>query len=246
MLFDAKVSIVVPAYNEQDDICPTLARICQFMAQEAPEYEVLIVDDGSADSTVETARACTKGVSEVRILQNGVNMGKGFSVRSGVLNSTGRYVLMTDADLSTPIEEVARLYKYISDHGYDIAIGSRGLKDSDIAIHQPWYREMMGKTFNLFVRLILMGGFRDTQCGFKLFRAEAGRTVFERCALDGFAFDVEAIFIAGRLGYKIKEVPVRWLNSLDSKVSLLLDPARMFLDLFRIRLNAIMGKYRLG
>ena len=246
MLFDAKVSIVIPAYNEQDDICPTLARICQFMAQEAPEFEVLLVDDGSTDSTVETVRACSSGIPQVRIIQNGVNMGKGFSVRSGVLNSTGTYVLMSDADLSTPIEEVSKLYSYINEYGYSVAMGSRGLKDSDVAIHQPWYREMMGKTFNLFVRTLLMGGFRDTQCGFKLFRADAARSIFERCTIDGFAFDVEAVFIATRLGYKVKEVPVRWLNSLDSKVRLIIDPAHMFIDLFRIRLNAIRGRYRLG
>jgi dolichyl-phosphate beta-glucosyltransferase len=150
---------------------------------------------------------------------------------------------MSDADLSTPIEEVEKLLDPILSEGYQVAIGSRALPGSDVRVHQPWYRENMGKVFNLFVQALVIGGIKDTQCGFKCFTGRAAKAIFSRQALDGFSFDVEALFIARKLGYKIKEVPIVWINSPASRVHVLRDPARMFTDLFKIRLWDLRGRY---
>lgn len=231
---EKKLSIVIPAYNEERRIGRSLERICDYMKGSGP-YEVIVVDDGSSDGTVRVVMEAMERHPAISILQNGVNKGKGYSVRRGVLYSRGKYVLMSDADLSTPIEEIEKLYKELED-GHDIAIGSRALSESMILKRQPWYRQVMGKTFNKFVQGIAVWGINDTQCGFKLFKGDAARVIFSRQRIDGFAFDVEALYLAKRMGFPIREVPVVWVNSPGSKVRIFRDSLNMLRDIITIRL----------
>lgn len=231
----AYLSIIIPAYNEERRITKTLSRLHDFLRSKKYDYEVIIVDDGSSDGTILKARESALGKeNKLKVVSNGQNKGKGFSVKNGILNSSGELVLFTDADLSTPIEEVDRLIDNING-GADIAIGSRDVAQSKVVIHQPWYRELMGKTFNLFVKMLLMGEFNDTQCGFKLFKGPAAKEISNLMRINGFAFDVEMLYIAKRKGLNIKEVGVSWENSSESKVKLFGSPINMFFDLFRIR-----------
>jgi dolichyl-phosphate beta-glucosyltransferase len=239
------LSIIIPAYNEEARIGPTLERICGYLrARECP-CEIVVVDDGSSDGTVAVVEAvrCQEQVA-VRVLRNEVNRGKGYSVRRGALESRGRMVLFSDADLSTPIEELSRLLIPLESGEADIAIASRGLPDSDLVERQPLWREMMGRTFNKLVRLLAVSGFSDTQCGFKLFTRAAAEAVFPRQYVERWAFDVELLFIAHRLKLRVAEVPVRWVNSPASKVSPLGDASRMLVDVARLRLRALRGAYR--
>jgi len=235
------LSVVVPAYNEAKRLPKTLARVTEFLSQWGKPYEVLVIDDGSRDDTAACARAV--GDPHVTVLSNDTNRGKGYSVRRGMLRASGERRLMTDADLSTPIEEVLRLLKRM-DEGYDVVIASRAVKGANIEVHQPWYRENMGRVFNLLVRLLTVPGLKDTQCGFKLFTARAAEIAFGLARLDGFSFDVEALFIARRLGYRIAEVPVTWRNDEATRVGVFRDSSRMFADLVLIRMNDWTGRYR--
>lgn len=230
-----ELSIVIPAYNEERRLGPTLGRLDEWLEErEHLDAEILVVDDGSRDDTAELVRRAALRDPRIRLLVNPGNRGKGYSVRHGVLEARGGRVLFTDADLSTPVEEYERLRGAL-DAGADIAIGSRALPDSDVQIRQSIWRQTLGKTFNRVVQLVAVPGIRDTQCGFKLFEHDAARAVFERSRLDGFAFDVEALFIASRLGLDIAEIPVVWRNDEDTRVSPLRDGARMVRDLLRIR-----------
>jgi dolichyl-phosphate beta-glucosyltransferase len=226
--------VVIPAYNEGKRLPPTLEKIQRHL--KGQPHEIVVVDDGSGDDTA--ARAEAAGVI---VLRNEGNRGKGYSVRRGMLHARGDRRLMTDADLSTPIEEVDRLLSLI-DEGYDVVIGSRALPGSNIEVRQPWYRENMGRLFNLCVRVLAVPGLQDTQCGFKLFTAEAAETAFRAARLDGFSFDVEALFVARRRGCRIAEVPVTWRNDEASRVDTFRG-AVAFLDLARIRLNQWRGAY---
>jgi dolichyl-phosphate beta-glucosyltransferase len=233
------LSVVVPAYNEAARLPRTLERIEEFLR--GRRYEIVIVDDGSTDGTVEAARAAAR--RELVVLRNEGNRGKGYSVRRGMRAGRGARRLMTDADLSTPIEELERLERAL-DAGHDVAIGSRALEGARIEVRQPWYRENMGRLFNVFVRALALPGLRDTQCGFKLFSARAAEAVFAAARLDGFSFDVEALFIARRLGYRIAELPVVWRNDAATHVGLG-GGFQAFPDLLRIRLNQLRGCYEL-
>jgi len=215
----AHLTVVIPAYDEEQRIGPTLERIRAYLEKRSFSWEIVVVNDGSRDQT---------------------------SVRQGMLAGHGRFLLFSDADLSTPIEELERLLPPLESGRAHVSIGSRGLKDSQVEVHQPWWRETMGKSFNLFVRLIAMGGLRDTQCGFKCFSREAARAVFSVARIDGFGFDVEALYLARKFGYAIEEVPVRWVNSPDSKVHPISDSSRMLADLLRIRFTDFRGGYRSG
>ncbi len=236
-----KLSVIIPAYNEESRIPATLEAAAGCLEGRC-SYEIVVVDDGSTDGTAEVCRSFFKKNPCGRVLENPRNRGKGCSVRRGMMSAEGEYCLFSDADMSTPIEEVEKLLA-AADEGFDIAIGSRGLPGSDIRVHQPLLRESMGKCFNLLVRLLAVRGIRDTQCGFKLFKRECARDVFGRSRLDGFSFDVEALMVARLLGYSIKEVPVVWNNSPASRVSVVRDPLRMFGDLFLIRYYAMTGRY---
>ena len=232
------LSVVVPALNEEDRLPRTLERIVSHLGRRREDYELVVVDDGSRDRTAERAQA-----AGATVLRNEATRGKGYAVRRGMLAASGARRLMTDADLSTPIEELDRLCARM-DGGHDVVIGSRALPGARIEVHQPWYRENMGRLFNLFVRALAVPGVTDTQCGFKLFSASAARDVFSSARLDGFSFDVEVLFLARRKGYRIAEVPVVWRNDAASRVSLV----RGFLafpDLLRIRTNDWRGRYGL-
>jgi dolichyl-phosphate beta-glucosyltransferase len=233
------LSVIIPAYNEAGRLPPTLATIRRFLDTWGRPYEILVVDDGSADETAERAREA--GGPFVSVLANGRNRGKGHSVRRGMLAATGDLRLMCDADLSTPIEEFPRLLSQLDD-GHDVAIGSRALPDSKVEVRQPLYRESMGRLYNQLVRLLFLSGLHDTQCGFKLFTAHAARLSFEPCRLEGFSFDVETLFIAKRRGLKIAEVAVTWRNDAASRVGMTRG-ALAFFDLLRIRANDLAGRY---
>jgi dolichyl-phosphate beta-glucosyltransferase len=200
---------------------------------------VIVVDDGSADNTASVAAECRDQAAV--ILKNDINRGKGFSVRRGILSATGRKVFFTDADLSTPIEEIHKCLPLLDK--YDLVIGSRALDESNIIVHQPIHRELMGRAFNVIVRMVTIGGIKDTQCGFKGFRQHIAKMVFERQLLNGFGFDVEVLFIARRLGFSMVEVPIAWKNSASSRVSPVQDSLGMLADLFRVRLNSMRGLY---
>jgi dolichyl-phosphate beta-glucosyltransferase len=230
------LSVIIPAYNEAERLPPTLRRVREYLDARGGTYEIVVVDDGSRDETVARAEA-----SGVRVLRNGVNRGKGYSVRHGMLAAHGKRRLMTDADLSTPMEELPRLLARM-DEGYGVVIASRALPGSNLEVRQPWYRENVGRVFNLCVRLLALPGLQDTQCGFKLFSAEAARDAFTAARMDGFSFDVEALFLARRHGHRIAEIPVTWRNDAASRVG----PFTGFLafvDLLRIRTNAWAGHY---
>lgn len=231
------ISIVIPAYNEQDRIVTTLNKIYKYLKQNKYEFEIIVVDDGSIDKTNEIAESFEKDNKEIVLCRHEKNMGKGASVRTGVLMAGGDYILFSDSDLSTPIEELEKLLFWIKDKNYDIAIASRGLPDSKIPVPQPWYRRIMGKFFPIMVRMIVTNKFRDTQCGFKLFKKDIAKNIFKEQKITGFAFDVEILYKALLKNYKIKEVPVIWINSASSKVALLKDPIKMLKDLFIIRLS---------
>lgn len=242
------LSIIIPAYNESGRIVKTLESILNYLKNKKFEAEIIVVDDGSTDTT---KTVIEKFGSDIRLLSNGVNphiylisvgvnRGKGYAVKQGMLAAKGEWVLMTDADLSTPIEELDR---FLARDGCEVLIASRALRGSRILTHQPFYRELGGKLINFFVRLIALPGVSDTQCGFKLFRGEAARNIFERLTIDGFGFDIETLYIARKLGFKIIELPVVWSNSPNTKVHPLRDGLRILNDLVIIRKNNLKGVY---
>ena len=232
------LSVVVPAYNEARRLPATLARVRAYLRGRGREHEIVVVDDGSSDTTAQVARDAG---ADVRVLRHEPNRGKGYAVRRGMLAATGARRLITDADLSTPIEELAKLEAEI-ERGFDVAIGSRAVAGALIEVHQPAYREVMGRLFNRLVQALLLPGLRDTQCGFKLFTARAAQAAFSVSSLDGFSFDVEALYVARHRGLRIAEVPVTWRNDAATRVGLG-GGAAAFADLVRIRLRARRGAY---
>lgn len=237
-----ELSVVIPAYNEEARLGPTLSRIIQYLESATPAYEILVVDDGSSDRTVQVAEEAARDCSKLRVLQLGRNRGKGAAVRKGMLDARGAQVLFSDADLATPIEELQKLQKELS-NGAAIAIGSRALAGSDIRVRQHPVRELMGRTFNVLVRLLTFPGIKDTQCGFKLFTREAARDLFARQSIDGFAFDVEILWLA-RDRYEIAQIPVVWRHVEESKVSLVRASSKMLLDLMALRVRRIFTRGR--
>jgi dolichyl-phosphate beta-glucosyltransferase len=237
------LSIVMPAYNEEKRVAGSLEKVGEWMRIKPFAVELILVDDGSSDGTPALLAEFQQKTRGVSVLRNEPNRGKGFSVRRGVLEARGEFVLFTDADLSAPIEEADKLLAAIETSGADAAIGSRALERELIGVHQPWTREMSGRCFNLLVRAITGLKLRDTQCGFKLFRRETTRRAFELQQVEGFGFDPEILFLIARHGGKIKEVAVRWNDNPATKVHFLRDSTRMFLDLVVLRWRAITGRY---
>ncbi|MDI9636884.1 glycosyltransferase family 2 protein [Geitlerinema splendidum] len=230
-----KLAVVVPAYNEESRILPTLERINEYFQSVDYSVAVIVVSDGSRDRTNEIVEIFSSTNEATSLLAYSPNRGKGYAVRRGILSADADYVLFSDADLAAPIEEIEKLWLAISDD-VPVAIGSRPLKESNLEIRQPWYREMLGRLFNKAVQTLAIRGIEDTQCGFKIFRQDVAQDVFSRCKLDGFGFDFESLMIARDLGYQIAEVPIRWSHQEGSKVVLMRDGPRMIRDLIKLRL----------
>jgi dolichyl-phosphate beta-glucosyltransferase len=235
-----RLSVVIPAYNEQDRIEHTLARTVEYLDGRGDSYEILVVSDGSTDATETLVQRFAETHPQVKLLGYQPNRGKGYAVRYGILRAQGERILFSDADLATPIEELEKLEPYL-EQGYPVVIGSRPLRESQLVVRQPLYRELAGRAFNKVVQLLAVRGIHDTQCGFKLFTREVAHDIFSRCRLNGFSFDFEALFYAQRLGYPIAEVPIRWRHQAGSKVRLLRDGLRMLRDLLWLRCNAWRG-----
>jgi dolichyl-phosphate beta-glucosyltransferase len=233
------ISIIVPAYNEESRLPQSLAKINAYLERSGWAFaEIVVVNDGSLDGTAAAARA-----AGANLLENPGNRGKGYSVRRGMLEAKGDWTLFTDADLSSPIGELDKLWAAVEREGAPIAIGSRAVDRSLVGVHQPPLRELMGRIFNLAMRVVTGLPYRDTQCGFKLFETGAARRIFSLQRLDGFGFDVEALYIARRLGCRAVEVPVLWNNAPGTTVSLWRG-LLAFLDPVKVRWNGVTGKYR--
>lgn len=237
------LSIVVPAYNEESRLPKTLDSIFAYLQVRPFRAEVIVVDDGSSDRTSEIGSNRRQKYPNLRLISNGENRGKGFSVRHGMLEARGEIALFTDADLSTPIEEADKLLAALREGGYDAAIGSRAIDRSLIEVHQSVIREQAGIFFNRLVRWIMGIELSDTQCGFKAFRTERTRIIFEQQRVERFGFDPEILFLAKRHGLRVAEIPVRWSHDAGTKVDVAADGIRMFLELLWIRWNAVQGGY---
>lgn len=234
------LSIVIPAYNEENRLPSTLEQVFHFLKKQPFSAEIIVVENGSDDQTFEIAQQFATGHENVRILRN-EQRGKGLAIHHGVKAAVGEYVFLCDADLSMPIEEIR---KFIPPKlpDVDIAIASREASGS-VRYHEPYYRHFTGRVFNTLIRLLVLPGLQDTQCGFKCIRAEVARDIFRYQTLTGWAFDVELLYIARHHGYRIAEIPIDWYFNADSKISVFRDSLRMFLDLLRIRRNALLGLY---
>src|SRR5690242_6493854 len=235
------LSIIIPAFNEALRLPLSLERIAEYIRQSGRETEILVVDDGSNDATAQVAESFSNRVPLLRVIPNGMNRGKGYSVRHGMLEAQGDIVLFSDADLSAPIEEADKLIAALERN--DVAIGSRALDRSLISVHESPFREFAGIVFNKIVRSILWLPFVDTQCGFKAFLRERCGVIFEQQTIERFGFDPELLYLARRHGLRAVEIPVRWGHSPATKVSMLHDSIQMFIDVFTIRWNSLKGRY---
>jgi dolichyl-phosphate beta-glucosyltransferase len=237
------LSIIIPAFNEERRLPNTLERIHAHLMARKLDAEVIVIDDGSTDATPRVVSELSGRYLELRLLSNGQNRGKGFSVRHGMLEARGEIALFTDADLSTPIEEADKLLAAIRNDHYDVAIGSRALNRDLIEVHQSSPRELAGIIFNRAVRWMTGMPFADTQCGFKAFRSQRASIVFQQQRVPGFGFDPEILYLAHRHGLRVAEIPVRWAHDPATKVNVLTDSLQMLIDLVGIRWNAFVGNY---
>lgn len=235
-------SVIIPAFNEQSRLEPTVRDVASYFARVERPVEIIVVDDGSRDGTSALVTRLARELKDVRLIRLPANRGKGHAVRTGVVNSSGRLVLFADADGATPIEEVTRLEAAL-DEGSDIAIGSRVSHQKDVKVTAKLHRRVIGRAFHLLVGLLTVRGFDDTQCGFKLFTANAAHHLFSRMRMDGFSFDVELLMMAKRQGFQVAEVPVNWTHQPGSRVNLVLDSFGMARDLFAIRGHLVRGNY---
>ncbi len=233
---------MIPSFNEEKRLPATLERIAGYINVSGRETEVIVVDDGSTDETIRIAESFRRQIAGLRVVSNGQNRGKGYSVRHGSMDSRGEIVLFTDADLSAPIEEADKLLAKMND--YDVAIGSRAVNRELIEVHESKFRELAGIIFNRIVRVILCLPFVDTQCGFKAFRRENCKIIFEQQTIERFGFDPELLYLARHHGLRTAEVAVRWAHSPATKGNIFRDSVQMFLDVVIIRWNAIRGRYR--
>lgn len=236
-----EISVIIPAYNERERLPQTLEHVSHYLRSLPYASEIIVVDDGSRDGTEQVVIELAKTIPNLFLVSNDRNHGKGFSVRHGMLEARGRIALFTDADLSAPIEESQKLFAALETA--DVAIGSRALNRRLIEIHQSRWRELAGILFNLIVRLLTGLPFEDTQCGFKAFAMPESRIIFEQQRIEDFGFDPEILFLARRHGLRIVEVPVRWSHDPRTKVHVLRDSAKMFLDLLLILWNDLLGRY---
>ena len=235
------ISVVIPAYNEEEHIGRTLESIISYFEGKDIEFAIIVVDDGSTDTT--NSIVLDKKDSRIRVVRLDSNLGKGAAVKTGLSMAKNPLVLITDSDLATPINEFEKMIDYCHE-GYDIVIASRNMKGSFIQVKQPKYRQMMGRAFPYIVKMVALRGISDTQCGFKLLKRKVAMRISPLLSINGYAFDVEFLAIARESGFTIKEVPVMWVDKHGSKVSPLRDAPRMLWDLVRIRWHRIKGNYR--
>lgn len=237
---DILLSVVIPAYNEEIRIVPTIGAIASYISDLDIAWELILADDGSRDATVTLVEEL--GFVNLRILRAARNAGKGNAVHRGKLAARGRYVLFTDADNSTPIEEIGKLLQKVQHEGYDIAIGSRAAAGAEEG-HKSFLRHLLSNGLRWLVRLLFQIGVRDTQCGFKLFTQEAARRLYGAQTIMGFSFDLEILYLAAKVGYRLAEVPVAWVDAPGSKVDTSKEVKRFLRDLFRIKWNDLRGVY---
>lgn len=237
-----QLSIVIPAYNESARIDDALERVMSCVAEQGWDAEVLVVDDGSKDDTAAIVQRWMTTHPRLHMVKNPGNKGKGYSVRNGLLQAAGEIVMFTDADLSAPMEEAERLIAALAD-GADVAIGSRWMDRTRQTIHQPLYRQFFGRCFNWITRTVMGLPFKDTQCGFKAFKRPAAQVIFRLQTIERWGFDPEILFIARKLKYVIREVPVTWGHDERSRMSYLKDGMKMLEDMARIRANSLAGRY---
>ena len=237
-----RLSIVIPAYNESARIEDALERVMSCVAERGWDAEVVVVDDGSKDNTAEIVHRWMEQHPRLHLVHNPGNKGKGYSVRNGLLQAAGEIVMFTDADLSAPMEEAERLIAAIED-GVDVAIGSRWMDRTRQTIHQPLYRQFFGRCFNWITRMVMGLPFKDTQCGFKAFKRSAAQVIFRLQTIERWGFDPEILFIARKLKYVVREVPVTWGHDERSRISYLKDGMKMLEDMARIRANSLAGRY---
>jgi glycosyltransferase involved in cell wall biosynthesis len=237
-----QLSIVIPAYNESARIEQTLERVLGCVAEREWDAEVLVVDDGSKDDTAAIVQRWMETHPRLHLVKNPGNRGKGYSVRNGLLQAAGDVVMFTDADLSSPMEEAERLLAALAD-GADVAIGSRWMDRTRQTIHQPLYRQFFGRCFNWVTRTVMGLPFKDTQCGFKAFKREAAQVIFRLQTIERWGFDPEILFIARKLKYVVREVPVTWGHDERSRMSYLKDGMKMLEEMAVIRMNSLAGRY---
>ena len=235
-------SIVIPAYNEGARLGASLQKVLAYVHARAWDAEVIVVNDGSRDNTADIIREFAAKDTIVRLIENPGNHGKGYSVRNGMLHAQGEIVIFSDADLSSPIEESSKLLDALQD-GADIAIGSRWLRAETQTQRQPLHRQLFGRIFNLLLRITLGLHFKDTQCGFKAFRRTAAQAIFPLQKIERWGFDPEILFLARKMGFKVKEVPVLWGHSGGTRINPLVDGFRMFTEMLRVRWYSLLGKY---
>lgn len=238
-------SIVIPAYNEAKRIVRGINKIRDHFKNKKVSYEIVAVNDGSKDNTLKILKDLARKYKGLKVLGDNINRGKGYAVKTGVLNSRGDYILFTDADLSTPIEELDNLFKHIK-QGYDVVVGSRNIDRSKVKLKQPFYRRFLGNMLRAYYSLIIFSrnSPTDSQCGFKLFTKKAAYILFNKQTIYREMFDIEILYLARKYKLKIKEVPVVWINDPDSKINLFTCVTYGSVDLFRIRLNDLFGNYK--
>ena len=239
------VSVIVPAYDEASRIERMLGEAVSYFRARGRSVEILVVDDGSQDDTSAVVRGVARSAPEVRLIRLAQNHGKGYAVRTGMVNASGARVLFADADGATPMAEIERLDQAL-DQGADVAVGSRAFVHAGVQVKRKWYRHVMGRTFHGMVALLSVRGVRDTQCGFKLFRRDVAVDLFSVSRIDGYGFDLEILYVAKRRGYRIAEIPVNWNDQAGSKVRVLRDGLRMWLDLLAVRRDDRRGLYAPG
>ena len=240
------ISIIIPAYNEEQRLGSTLADTFEYLTAQDYTSEIIVVDDGSNDQTVKIAesfQAQTNEKIKLRVLKNPGNRGKGYAVRNGMLHASGEVHLFMDADLATPLDQIPKVINPILNHEYDVVFGSRAISESVIEVEQSILRRLRGRGGNLLIRLMTGMDIKDTQCGFKAFRRQASQTIFPLQQIEGFGFDPEVLFIAKKQGWKWKETPVVWRHVEGSKVTMLSASLEVFADVFKIRWNDLNGKY---
>ena len=237
-----QVSIIIPAYNEEKRLGRTLEHVLSCVRERGWHAEVLVVDDGSTDNTVQIVQQWQSDYPELFLIENAGNRGKGYSVRNGLLQASGKLVMFTDADLSSPIEEAERLFEAI-EAGADVAIGSRWLDRQKQTRHQPLYRRFFGRCYNWLTRRVMGLPYKDTQCGFKAFRREAAQCIFRLQTIERWGFDPEILYIAQKLDFRIVEVPVTWGHDERSRISYLRDGTQMLREMVEIRSNSVRGRY---